>query len=123
MRTLFPLLVLGCRFEAAPLGENGVRDLEAFGRTSLGERITLTDDDLFEVSEFGRHVAVDQAGTGLVAGEHEHGVDVHVAGPRHHERDALGDVLGRQRRHAGVHRVGSLRVAVEAHQAPLGADP
>lgn len=61
MRTLFPLLVLGCRFEAAPLGENGVRDLEAFGRTSLGERITLTDDDLFEVSEFGRHVAVDQA--------------------------------------------------------------
>ena len=47
-------------------------------------------------------------------------VDVDVRGPGGHPRDGVGDVLGQQRLvDAGVHRVGLLLVAAEAHEREL----
>lgn len=64
--------------------------------------------------------AVEPGGRRLVARLHDDQVEVDVGRPRGHEADHLGDVLGNQRRHAGVDGVGALLIAVETNQRELG---
>src|SRR5579864_1948672 len=61
-------------------------------------------------------------GAGLVACEHDEGVDVDVARARYREHDAIRNILGRERSHAFVDRVGGALVTPETHEAELGLD-
>ena len=110
-----------------------------------GWGIALGGDPLGEKSPWGREIALGAilpgdrperpavrprsgrltmhgGGAGLIACEHDEGVDVDVARARDCEHDAIRHIFGRQRRQALVDRVGSALVTSEPYEAELGLD-